>query len=76
MTRWVMPKIQPTTEPKKEPDDTPESTVPEASGKRGCPTSFLLQKKGEMDKLCGGAGGDVKEEYVQPDTEKESGGEG
>jgi len=72
MARWGMRK----SESKTEADNTPESAVPAASGKQGCATSFLLQKKGEMDKLCGGASGKPGEEYVQPDAEKESGGEG
>ena len=72
MTRWIMRK----SEAKTEPNTTTESTVPVAPGKKGCPTSFLTQNKSEMDKVCGGVGGEAKEEYVQPDAEKESGGEG
>jgi hypothetical protein len=36
----------------------------------------LNGKRNEMDKLCGGThAATVKEEYAQPDEEKEAGGE-
>lgn len=41
----------------------------------GCATSFLTQERNEMDKECGTVPPDPKEEYVQSDDEKESGGE-
>jgi len=41
----------------------------------GCTPSFLTEKRGEMDKMCGGAQADTNGQYVQPDDEKESGGE-
>jgi hypothetical protein len=41
----------------------------------GCTTSFLTRKKNESDKVCGTAQTGSKEEYVQKDEEKESGGE-
>jgi hypothetical protein len=41
--------------------------------KRGCAPSFLTQKRNELDEVCPP---DPKEEYVQPDAEKEAGGEG
>jgi len=44
-------------------------------GTRGCTTSFLTQKKNESDKICGPVQPDSKEECVQKDEEKESGGE-
>jgi hypothetical protein len=41
----------------------------------GCPTSFIMQERGETGGIC-----DLQpnptEEYVQPDEEKEAGGEG
>jgi hypothetical protein len=45
--------------------------------KRGCATSFLTNKRGEMDELCGvdPAKNPKEKEYVQPDEEKEAGGE-
>jgi hypothetical protein len=53
--------------------------APEDSSKQGCATSFLTQKGGEMDKVCGPTqlhpAKKPKEPYVQPDDEKESGGE-
>jgi hypothetical protein len=42
---------------------------------RGCTTSLLRQNKNESDKVCGTAQTDSKNEYVQKDEEKESGGE-
>jgi hypothetical protein len=41
----------------------------------GCATSFLTLEKNEMNKVCGAVPPDPKEEYVQSDDEKESGGE-
>ena len=43
--------------------------------KQGCVTSFLTGKRNEMDPLCGGNQGTAREEYAQPDEEKETGGE-
>jgi hypothetical protein len=42
----------------------------------GCTTSFLMQERGEIGGVCGELQPDPKEEYVQPDKEKEAGGEG
>jgi hypothetical protein len=50
----------------------PDKTPPD-SKEPGCAPSFLLQKRSELDKVCSP---DPKEEYVQPDAEKEAGGEG
>ena len=50
--------------------------APADSQKDGCATSFLMQERGEMDRLCGRIQPDPNEEYVQPDREKEAGGEG
>jgi hypothetical protein len=48
--------------------------------KQGCATSFLTQKGGEMDKVCGPIQQDSRkeprEQYAQPDDEKKAGGEG
>lgn len=42
---------------------------------KGCATSFIMEERGEIGGIC-----DVEpnptEEYVQPDKEKEAGGEG
>jgi hypothetical protein len=43
---------------------------------QGCVTSFLLQKRGEIGEVCGDVQPDPKEEFVQPEKEKEAGGEG
>jgi len=61
---------------KKEPGATTPASVPPGSQKQGCAPSFLMEERGEMDKLCGEVQPDSKEEYVQPDKEKEAGGEG
>jgi hypothetical protein len=42
----------------------------------GCTTSFLMEERGEIGGICGDLQPDPKEEYVQPDKEKEAGGEG
>ena len=77
MTRWGMLKNKPEIERLTPPP------IPEAPSKQGCATSFLTQKGGEMNKVCGQVQPEVqpdlknesKEQYVQPDEEKESGGE-
>jgi hypothetical protein len=43
---------------------------------QGCATSFIMQERGEVEGLCGELQRDPKEEYVQPEKEKEAGGEG
>jgi hypothetical protein len=43
---------------------------------RGCTTSFIMQERGEIGGICGELQPDPTEEYVQPDKEKEDGGEG
>ena len=42
---------------------------------QGCTTSFLSRERGEIGGACGDLQPDPKEEYVQPDKEKEAGGE-
>jgi hypothetical protein len=41
----------------------------------GCPTSFILQERGERGGICNELP-NTTEQYVQPDSEKEDGGEG
>ncbi len=43
---------------------------------QGCAASFLMQERGEIEGLCGELQRDPEEEYVQPEKEKEAGGEG
>jgi hypothetical protein len=43
---------------------------------RGCATSSIMQERGEIGGACGELQPDPKEEYVQPEKEKEAGGEG
>jgi hypothetical protein len=52
--------------------DSPE-TNPKT---RGCATSFIMQERGEIGGICRELQPNPKEEYVQPDSEKEAGGEG
>jgi hypothetical protein len=42
--------------------------------KRGCATSFLTNERNEIGKVCGEIQA-TNPEYVQPDEEKETGGE-
>jgi hypothetical protein len=60
---------------KTEPGKVPPSSGPLGPGTSGCTTSFLNQEKNELEKVCGTAPPDPREEYVQKDDEKESGGE-
>jgi hypothetical protein len=43
---------------------------------KGCATSFIMAERGEIGGVCGEAQKDAKGKYVQPDKEKEAGGEG
>ena len=42
----------------------------------GCAYSFLTEERDEMDKLCERTPQERREEYTQPEAEKETGGEG
>jgi hypothetical protein len=54
-----------------------EQDSPKANPKMwGCTTSFIMEERGEIGGICGELQPDPKEEYVQPDKEKEAGGEG
>jgi hypothetical protein len=46
-----------------------------ANPESGCTTSFFLEERDEMGKVCA-IEPDPKTEYVQPESEKEDGGEG
>jgi hypothetical protein len=41
----------------------------------GCATSFIMQERGEIGGICD-EHPNPREQYVQPDSEKENGGEG
>lgn len=41
----------------------------------GCATSFIMQERGEIGGICDEQP-NPREQYVQPDSEKENGGEG
>jgi hypothetical protein len=51
-------------------------SIPADLKTQGCATSFLMQKRGEIGEVCGNLQPDPREEYVQPEEEKEAGGEG
>jgi hypothetical protein len=51
------------------------SSVQAELEKRGCATSFLTNERNEIGKVCGEIQATNPEEYVQPDEEKETGGE-
>jgi hypothetical protein len=59
-----------------EPIRSAAPSVPETPGKQGCTPSFLNQKNNETGEVCAPTQAQLKEEYVQPEEEKESGGEG
>ncbi len=52
------------------------SPVQKHKTKLGCAVSFLTEERNEMDKLCERTPAERREEYTQPDEEKEVGGEG
>jgi hypothetical protein len=56
--------------------NTKDDPIKDDPKTQGCTTSFLLQERGEIGEVCGEVQPDPKEEYVQPDKEKEAGGEG
>ena len=55
-----------------EKDDSQLEVEP---NQEGCPTSFILQERGEIGGICNEQPNPT-EQYVQPDSEKEDGGEG
>ena len=62
---WTVGTAEKAGDTKRDPPDT-----------QGCAASFLMQERGEIEGLCGELQRDPKEEYVQPEKEKEAGGEG
>ena len=54
---------------------TMPSSAPADVEKRGCAASFLTGERNEIGKVCGEIQAANSEEYVQPDEEKETGGE-
>jgi hypothetical protein len=59
-----------------EPRKPKKPSVPATPEVQGCPTSFLAEQKDEMGNVCKPSRPAPKEAYLQPDAEKESGGEG
>jgi len=60
------PASSSTAEPQAKPDN----------GKDGCAVSFIMEERGELDKLCERTAAERSESYAEPDNVKESGGEG
>lgn len=56
------------------PASPPSPPRPAKQPKEGCAPSFVLGERNEMDPLCGSSEPEPGE-YVQPDKEKEDGGE-
>ena len=44
-------------------------------GKDGCAVSFIMEERGELDKLCERTPAERSESYIEPDKVKEAGGE-
>jgi hypothetical protein len=61
------------TNAKGEPDKSTAPPVPVAADQKGCAPSFLTQQKNEIGKVCTPIEPKSKEEYVQPDEEKDAG---
>jgi hypothetical protein len=57
-------------------DEKDSKTEQHGSETKGCATSFIMQERGEVGGVCGEAQKETKGKYVQPDKEKEVGGEG
>jgi hypothetical protein len=51
------------------------SQVEVEPNQEGCSTSFITQERGEIGEICNEQP-NATEQYVQPDSEKEDGGEG
>jgi hypothetical protein len=60
---------------KQTPDKATRPAISPDASKQGCTPSFLTNKRGETDELCGVEPAKRPKEYVQPDEEKEAGGE-
>lgn len=53
----------------------PDAAKPPDSSTKGCAVSFIMEERDEIGGICEEQP-DPKEEYVQPEKEKEAGGEG
>jgi len=63
------------TDAKIQPDKSTVPPVPVAPDQQGCAPSFLTEQKNEIGRVCTPTKPASKEEYVQPDEEKDAGGE-
>jgi len=63
------------TNTKTQPDKSTVPRVPVAPDQKGCTPSFLTDQKNEIGQVCTPAQPAPKEQYVQPDEEKDAGGE-
>jgi hypothetical protein len=71
---WLLEKYQPALFPVTtgEKDNSQLEVEP---NQEGCPTSFIMQERGEISGICDEQPNPT-EQYAQPDSEKEDGGEG
>jgi hypothetical protein len=75
MAGSVMLKTNGKAEPDKSTAPPVPRAVPVAPDQKGCAPSFLTQQKNEIGKVCTPVEPKSKDEYVQPDEEKDAGGE-
>lgn len=60
---------------KTQPDKSTVPSVPATPDQKGCTPSFLTDQKNEIGQVCKPTQPAPKEQYVQPDEEKDTGGE-
>ena len=76
-TMGAMPNDKVAVEPSKsEKPSAPAPPEAQAPQTQGCPDSFPTDQKDEIGGVCKPSKPAPKDAYVQPDSEKESGGEG
>jgi hypothetical protein len=66
--------VEPSKSAKPSAPAPPETQAPQTP--QGCPDSFLTDQKDEIGNVCKPTEPAPKDAYVQPDAEKEAGGEG
>jgi hypothetical protein len=59
-----------------EAEPASSSPVEPDNDKEGCAVSFIMEERGELDKLCERTPAERSESYTEPDNVKEAGGEG
>jgi hypothetical protein len=56
-------------------NDGGETAASPDSKTRGCAVSYIMQQRGELGGACGALEPDPNEQWVQPEKEREAGGE-